>query len=101
MIPSGDIWLGLDDSKIDNVFVAVDESPFDKSHWTNWMSNKPNFVGSGAAYICSKFDCGSIEWDDKSINEHSNALCVSFIPGQSQFSKLWLFNRIAYFLIRY
>ena len=60
----------------------MDGSSFDETHFTNWMSNEPNFIGPGAAFICSQSDCGSNEWDDKSITALSNALCVSIIPGQ-------------------
>ena len=82
LIPTGNIWLGLDDSEIESVFTAMDKSPFDNSHYTNWMPNEPSFDGIGAAYICSKRDCGSDEWDDKSIEETAHVICMSIVPGK-------------------
>ena len=69
-----------DEISIDN-FVAIDNS---RLEFMDWMAFEPNYIGASAASICYNLDCGSAEWNDKSIRDDANVVCAYKVPGKTK-----------------
>ena len=74
----GNIWIGIQNLKTDNRFVAIDNSSL---KFTRWMPFAPNLKGQSAASICSRDNCESARWVDKNIDDDANVICSFMVPG--------------------